>query len=344
LPSAEQIIRARARKYGLDPRAVIAVAMGEGGLRNRPGDIGDLSGGGSFGPFQLYTQGALPAHLRGNQRRADAWAWSPQGIDYALRQMAKHARGKRGRAAVEAIIRQFERPADPDSSVRNALSRYGSVEGGGAMPPSGGGFVGRKPPGGGGMKQAGISALNQIASGDFDPVSMLNDIAAASWQQSQRTPPRKRVAPNAPINGKGFVVPLKTPMTSGSEFGVADAEGAPSARGGRYHAAKDWFAPGGSPVMSPVSGRIVEVKRSKTNSGQVFGGVVKIIDRGGRVFVFRHVDPRKLKVGQRVDAGSLIASVTPWRDGSPHAHIEVWKTLKGGYRFENMIDPALLFD
>jgi murein DD-endopeptidase MepM/ murein hydrolase activator NlpD len=96
--------------------------------------------------------------------------------------------------------------------------------------------------------------------------------------------------------------------------------------------------------MSPVSGRIVEVKRSKTNSGQVFGGVVKIIDRGGRVFVFRHVDPRKLKVGQRVDAGSLIASVTPWRDGSPHAHIEVWKTLKGGYRFENMIDPALLFD
>jgi hypothetical protein len=31
--------------------------------------------------------------------------------------------------------------------------------------------------------------------------------------------------------------------------------------------------------------------------------------------------------------------VTAWRDGPSHAHIELWKTLAGGYVFENMLDP-----
>mgnify|MGYP003588852742 CR=1 FL=1 len=61
MPNAPRLITRFAKQFGLDPQAVLAGARGEGGLRNRPGDIGDLSGGGSFGPFQLYTQGALPA-------------------------------------------------------------------------------------------------------------------------------------------------------------------------------------------------------------------------------------------------------------------------------------------
>jgi len=121
-------IVALARKYGLDPDAVIAVARGEGGLVNRQGDVGDLAGGGSYGPFQLYTQGALPKRYRGNPKAADAWAWSPAGIDYALRKMKESgAGGLTGPRAVETIIRKFERPANPDSSVRNALSRYGKM-------------------------------------------------------------------------------------------------------------------------------------------------------------------------------------------------------------------------
>lgn len=60
---------------------------------------------------------------------ADQWAWSPQGIRYALRQMQKAgASGLTGNAAIEKIIREFERPADPDSSVRNAIARYGSIQ------------------------------------------------------------------------------------------------------------------------------------------------------------------------------------------------------------------------
>ena len=73
--------------------------------------------------------------------------------------------------------------------------------------------------------------------------------------------------------------------------------------------------------------------------GQVFGGTVKIENAAGRVWVMRHVQPR-VDVGQRVDAGQLIATVVPWRSGPPHVHIELWKSLGGGYRLENMIDPV----
>lgn len=95
-------------------------------MANRPDDVGDLSGGGSYGPFQLYTQGELPKRYRGKPKVADQWAWSPQGVSYALSRMAQTgAKGLTGQDAVEAIIRKFERPADPDKSVQLALSRLG---------------------------------------------------------------------------------------------------------------------------------------------------------------------------------------------------------------------------
>lgn len=121
-----QIITREALALGLDPRAVLAVAAGEGGFRNREGDVGDLAGGGSYGPFQLYAQGALPAKYRGNAAAADAWAWSPMGIKYALNKMVQvGAAGQKGAQAVETIIRKFERPADPNGSIRNAVGRLG---------------------------------------------------------------------------------------------------------------------------------------------------------------------------------------------------------------------------
>src|SRR5262245_6117321 len=119
-----QLIREGARKRGLDPRAVGAVALSEGGLQNREGDIGDLAGGGSYGPFQLYAQGMLPARFRGNPARADAWAWSPAGINYALDHIARVAAGKTGRQAITHIVRRFERPAAPGAEISRAWQHY----------------------------------------------------------------------------------------------------------------------------------------------------------------------------------------------------------------------------
>lgn len=125
-----------------------------------------------------------------------------------------------------------------------------------------------------------------------------------------------------------------------SAFRYPDAEGAPDRDGRRYHAAADWFAPGGSTVRCPVAGSLVEVRASRGNTGQIFGGVVKVREKGtGIVYVMRHVDPGAVGVGEIVAAGQAVATVTSWHDGPPHVHLEVWRALAGGYFVPNMIDP-----
>lgn len=140
----------------------------------------------------------------------------------------------------------------------------------------------------------------------------------------------------------GLVNPLASAAPTHSEYNIPDPEGAPGPRG-RIHAGLDWEAPAGSPVRSPVGGRVVEVTPSRGNTGQVFGGVVKIEGPDGRVYVLRHVDPAGVRVGQSVAAGTPVAGVTDWTGGGDHAHIEVWKTLGGGYNAANMLDPLTVF-
>jgi hypothetical protein len=132
-----------------------------------------------------------------------------------------------------------------------------------------------------------------------------------------------------------------------SAFLYRDPEGAPSSAGARYHAAQDWFAKGGTPVRSPCDGRLVEVRYSGGDRyGQVFGGTVKVMEQGSeRVFALRHVEPRPGMIpGRLVDAGDDLAAVTSWADRptASHVHLEVWRSLTGGYRLANMVDPGLL--
>ena len=156
------------------------------------------------------------------------------------------------------------------------------------------------------------------------------------------------VAPVAPAPAPGALLP---PLAAedmdntnaggklhGSEFHVADAEGAPGAEG-NLHAGYDLYGKPSAPLRSPISGTIVEVKASRGNSGQIFGGVVKVQATDGRVWVFRHVDPQGVVEGASVSAGQQIATLTPWEGGPAHAHIELWKTLEGGYNVANMEDP-----
>jgi hypothetical protein len=107
-----------AKKNGLDPKAVIAVAQSEGGFYGAVGDHGT-----SFGPFQLHQGGALPKGMGGAQARA--WAQSTEGINYALRGIAGVAAGKTGYAAVSAIVSDFEHPADPGAEIQRAMGYYG---------------------------------------------------------------------------------------------------------------------------------------------------------------------------------------------------------------------------
>jgi hypothetical protein len=115
------VLMQQLRKYpNLDPQAVLAIASMEG----LGGGMGD--NGTSFGPFQLHMNGALPPRIAARGARyAQAWAWSPAGLNYALKRINAIAGGLRGEAAIAAISRRFERPANPNKEIRGASRSYG---------------------------------------------------------------------------------------------------------------------------------------------------------------------------------------------------------------------------
>ncbi len=114
---------------GLDPRAVLAVVSHEGGFFE-PQQGGhydpDTQGhpGWSYGPFQLRSPGALPVPSSGAHGPGEAYAWSTEGIDYALDQIAKVAKGKTGAAAIDAIVSGFEKPGNIPGEEASSKATY----------------------------------------------------------------------------------------------------------------------------------------------------------------------------------------------------------------------------
>lgn len=122
----------RARQMGLDVSVLKANAAFEG----LSGGIGD--GGHAFGPFQMNDAGGvltgkLPAHWSAQQK--NNWAWSKQGIDYALRGIKSVMGNKRGAAAMKALVFRYERPANMQQKYLERLEawktgKYGSTPAG----------------------------------------------------------------------------------------------------------------------------------------------------------------------------------------------------------------------
>jgi cell wall-associated NlpC family hydrolase/murein DD-endopeptidase MepM/ murein hydrolase activator NlpD len=197
-------------------------------------------------------------------------------------------------------------------------------------------------------RESGVFAAPAAASGGGgQTVGAMPAVAEQPQQQQQPvaveavaapTPVAVPGAPVAPVAPEDMANTNEGGKLHASEFHVHDAEGAPGAEG-NLHAGYDLFARPGAPVRSPIAGTVVEVKASHGNTGQIFGGVVKVQGDDGRVWVFRHVDPKGVVEGGRVTAGQEIAGVTEWAGGAHHAHIELWKTLEGGYNVANMEDP-----
>lgn len=175
-PTVRNLIYQTATRHNVDPLAALAVAMGEGGVKY--GAVGDQ--GTSYGPFQLHVGGALP------QGKGADWANSPAGIQYAIRKMAESgAAGLTGQEAIDAIVRKFERPANPDASVTNAMGRYSdpafrasllkgiqALETGAPIPgrPDVAPLMADS-----GVRAAALRGLQQIASGKYNPLQSLND-------------------------------------------------------------------------------------------------------------------------------------------------------------------------
>jgi hypothetical protein len=207
-PRVKRLIISRAKKYGIDPRAALAVAQGEGGIRW--GAVGDS--GTSFGPFQLRIGGANPHK---DPRRAASFANSPAGIDYALRKMSESgAKGLSGAQAVDAIVRKFERPADPDTSVANAVARLGklNLKGGQPAPAP----VVRQTTSSPAIPQQAFGTLNDLfRKVGLAPLDVVGDMPlGVPGRAAAPLPPAAAAAPALPPMKKGKVPRVNLMVTA----------------------------------------------------------------------------------------------------------------------------------
>lgn len=114
-------IKAAASKYGLDPKAMIAVAQVESGLN--PKAKGD--GGHAFGLFQFNNAGGVITGQPNPERYLDP--------NFNAMEAARHiasipgAKGATGQKAVNLIVNKFERPLDKTGEINKAMANYGKL-------------------------------------------------------------------------------------------------------------------------------------------------------------------------------------------------------------------------
>jgi cell wall-associated NlpC family hydrolase len=182
---------------GLDPRAVIAVARQEG----LGGGVGDH--GTSFGPFQLHEGGALPSGIPLN--RAQAWAESPAGINYALSRIKGVAGGLHGSQAVQAIVSRFERPANIAGEVAGAMRDYGAGGNSPALAVSqliagGGNAGGGAAQGGANLRQMMSSYLLQQAQSELGGQQQNNGSGLLALAMARKAMSASASSPSADVS------------------------------------------------------------------------------------------------------------------------------------------------
>jgi len=186
----------------------------------------------------------MPKKYWGNAKASQAFANSPAGVKYALGRMAQSgAAGLSGADAVETIIRRFERPADPDASVRNALGRMGAV---GSDRP-------RSPAIGGGQPV-------QFGGQGIDPAQIRKAFSSYLLDSMAR-----RSTGQAPDFGglMQLAQQRKQMMASQEAFG-SDPEAQANRWGGTTR-------PGGEPGDSPVINKILAAAHSQIGKPYVWG-------------------------------------------------------------------------
>ena len=176
-PAQIRYLKKRAGQLNLDVSVLMANFAHEG----LSGGIGD--GGHAFGPGQMNNAGGVITGKFGgwSPQQINNWAWSKKGIDYLLEGIAAHGvAGKKGEAAMRALVYEYERPADKDGAFRERMDTWKSGKYGQSALSGGGGVTTMKR----GSKQVTrfdqstfrkqaaqmfIQASNAAVQGDFSP-------------------------------------------------------------------------------------------------------------------------------------------------------------------------------
>jgi murein DD-endopeptidase MepM/ murein hydrolase activator NlpD len=126
-----------------------------------------------------------------------------------------------------------------------------------------------------------------------------------------------RPKPPAGGAGRGGVCPVKGPVRIGQGWG------APRDGGRRRHQGIDLLAPAGTPLVAVASGHITRL----SNQDRGRGGIsLWLRDARGTAYYYAHNQHNLARLGQRVQAGQLIARVGATgnaRGGPPHLHFQI---------------------
>lgn len=108
----------------------------------------------------------------------------------------------------------------------------------------------------------------------------------------------------------------------------------------KFHHGVDFSAPQGTPVYSPGEGKVKRTNRSRRG----YGNQVEIDHGYGLVTFYAHLKDIKVKKGEVVKRGQLIATIgNTGKSTAPHLHYEVRKkghTVNPIYYFFNDLTPA----
>lgn len=163
------------------------------------------------------------------------------------------------------------------------------------------------------------------ASAAADPVTDAHEAALKAAHDAAPTLPAEV---NGAIDGlehayQDYMKQFAPPPPPRSAF-VRPTAGAVSSgfgrRGGEMHYGVDYADPIGTPIHSVSGGTVIEAGPA---SG--FGLWVRVKQDDGTTAVYGHVNEIKSHVGQRVEAGDVIATVgNRGQSTGPHLHLEIW--------------------
>jgi peptidoglycan LD-endopeptidase LytH len=171
---------------------------------------------------------------------------------------------------------------------------------------------GRPAPGGGLAVLVVVTVLAVLAGPQLGRLRPLVD------QLRQANPARiVPPTPTPPAGGAGRrVCPVKGPVRIGQGWGAPRD-------GGRRHQGIDLLAPAGTPLVAVTSGHISRL----SNRDRGRGGIsLWLRDRRGTAYYYAHNQHNLVRLGQRVEAGQLLARVGATgnaKGGPPHLHFQI---------------------
>jgi murein DD-endopeptidase MepM/ murein hydrolase activator NlpD len=171
---------------------------------------------------------------------------------------------------------------------------------------------GRPAPGGGLAVLVVVTVLATLAAPQLGRLRPLVD------QLREGKPPSLLPRPTPPAGSAGGgVCPVKGPMRIGQGWG------APRDGGRRRHQGIDLLADAGTPLVAVVSGHISRL----SNHDQGRGGISLWLQHaGGTAYYYAHNQHNLVRLGQRVQAGQLLARVGATgnaKGGPPHLHFQI---------------------